>query len=56
MKQLNEAYLDKIHQLEQEASMVQRELHKTQRTLQKQRSSQAGSGSQDDGELVKLVE
>lgn len=55
MKQLNGAYLVKIQQLEQEASRVERELHKTQRALAKQRSNQTND-SQDDRELVKLVE
>ena len=55
MKQLNGAYLVKIQQLEQEASRVERELHKTQRALAKQHSNQTND-SQDDRELVKLVE
>ena len=54
MKQLNESYLSKIHQLEKEASMVERELQRTQGALQKQGGQERSTS--DDKELVKLVE
>ena len=55
MKQLNESYLTKIHELEKEASRVQRELLRTQNVIQKQKSQSKGSAA-DEKELMKLVE
>ena len=55
MQQLNHSYLSKIHQLEREASLVKRELEKTQGALQKQRSNKSRT-SHEDKQLTKLVE
>jgi hypothetical protein len=54
MKELNQSYVAKIHQLEKEASTVQRELVRTQELMHKQRNQ--SSGSHEERELVKLVE
>ena len=54
MKELNQSYVAKIHQLEKEASTVQRELARTQELMLKQRNQ--SSGSHEERQLVKLVE